>query len=158
MFTTGHYLGFLGVAIAVVFSGFGSALGVAKAGQALAGVCAEKPDRFSKCLLLELLPATQGLYGFIIGFLILLRMGVLGGLAELSVEQGIGFLISGIPVGLVGLVSAIYQGKVAAAGIVMVGKRPEMMGRAMTSTAIVEMYAIFSLIISFFLCFMGVIQ
>lgn len=156
MFTTGHYLGFLGAAIAIIFAGMGSAIGVSKAGQALSGVCAEKPERFSKCLLLELLPATQGLYGFIIAFLIIMKMGVLGTLADVSTAQGIGYLVSGLPIGLVGLFSAIYQGKVAASGIVMVGKRPELLGRAMTSAAIVEMYAIFALIVSFFLCFMGI--
>lgn len=156
MFTIGHYLGFLGAAIAVGLSGIGSAIGVSKAGQALSGVCAEHPDRFSKCLLLELLPATQGLYGFIVGFLIILKMGVLGGLADISFEQGMGLVFGALPIGIVGLFSAVYQGKVAASGIMMLGKQPQLLGRAMTSAAIVEMYAIFSLIISFFLCYMGI--
>ena len=155
MLTVGHYLGFLGAAIAVIFAGAGSAIGVSKAGQSLAGVCAEKPDRFSKCLILELLPATQGLYGFIIAFLIVLKMGVLdGSFPPITTEQGFALVFGAMPIGIVGFFSAVYQGKVAAAGIMMVGKHPETSGRAMTSTAIVEMYAIFALIISFFLCFM----
>lgn len=156
MLTVGHYLGFLGAAIAVIFAGAGSAIGVSKAGQALAGVCAEKPERFSKCLILQLLPATQGLYGFIIAFLIVLKMGVLSGLQPITLEQGFALVFGAMPIGFVGFFSAVYQGKVAAAGIMMVGKHPETSGRAMTSTAIVEMYAIFALIISFFLCFIGI--
>lgn len=50
----------LGVAFAAVLAGIGSAIGVGKAGQAAAGVVAEQPDRFGNCMVLQLLPGSQG--------------------------------------------------------------------------------------------------
>ena len=57
-----------GAAMAAVMAGVGSALGVGLAGQASAGVVSEDPDRFGSCLLLQLLPGTQGIYGLLIAF------------------------------------------------------------------------------------------
>ena len=67
----GLALAVLGGSIAVIFGGIGSAIGVGLAGQAGAGVTAEKPELFGKVLVLEALPATQGIYGFLVGFLAL---------------------------------------------------------------------------------------
>ena len=50
----------LGAAIAVLFAGAGSALGVGIAGQAAAGVVSEDPSKFAKVLIIQLLPGTQG--------------------------------------------------------------------------------------------------
>ena len=66
----GLVLGVLSVVIAVLFSGMGSAKGVGRAGEAAAGVVIEEPEKFGKSLVLQLLPGTQGLYGFVIGILI----------------------------------------------------------------------------------------
>ena len=51
--------------------------------------------------------------------------------------------------GLGGLLSAIYQGKVAASGIFLTAKRPEETGKGIILTAMVETYAVLSLLISF---------
>ena len=66
----GLILGALGVAVAVLFSGIGSAKGLSIVGQAAAGLVSEEPEKFGKSLILQLLPGTQGLYGFVIGLLI----------------------------------------------------------------------------------------
>ena len=81
---------FCGAAIAVLLAGAGSAIGVGIAGQAAAGVVTEDPGKFAKVLILQLLPGTQGLYGLLIGFITLSKIGILGGgLAEVDVTTGL---------------------------------------------------------------------
>ena len=68
-----------GAAMAAAMAGIGSAIGVGQAGQASAGVVSEDPDRFGSCLLLQLLPGTQGIYGLLIAFVIATKAGLLSG-------------------------------------------------------------------------------
>ena len=110
----GQILALVGAALAVIMGGIGSAYGVAIAGQATAGVVAENDEAFGKCLVLQVLPGTQGIYGFLIGFIVLIKTNVLGGMISLTNEQGWLVLASCLPIAIVGLVSAIYQGRVAA--------------------------------------------
>ena len=140
-----------GAAMAAVMAGVGSAIGVGLAGQASAGVVSEDPDRFGSCLLLQLLPGTQGIYGLLIAFVIATKAGLLSGGAAISPTAGLNLLIAAIPVAFGGLLSAISQGKVAVAGINLVAKKPEEQGKAMLMTVMVETYAVLSLLISFLL-------
>lgn len=139
-----------GAAIAVLLAGAGSAIGVGIAGQAAAGVVTEDPGKFAKVLILQLLPGTQGLYGLLIGFITLSKIGILGGgLAEVDVTTGLLILAACLPIGIVGLISGRSQGKTAAASIGIIVKRPEQFGKAMLFPAMVETYAILALLISF---------
>ena len=140
-----------GAAMAAVLAGIGSAVGVGMAGQAAAGVVSEDPDRFGSCLLLQLLPGTQGIYGLLIAFVIATKAGLLGGGSMLAVTPGLNLLLAAIPVAFGGLFSAIAQGKVACAGINLVAKKPEEQGKAMLMTVMVETYAVLSLLFSFLL-------
>ncbi|MEG2413462.1 MAG: V-type ATP synthase subunit K [Clostridia bacterium] len=152
---TGTAIALLGAALAVFMCGIGSSIGVAKAGQAAAGVIAEDNSKFSKVLLLQLLPATQGIYGFAIGFMVLIKLNALGGaITMLSIGSGIGMMCACLPIAISGLVSAIYQSKVAIAGISLVGKRTEDFGKGMIMTAMVETYALLGLLISFLAVFL----
>ena len=102
----------LGAAVAVFLAGAGSALGVGIAGQAASGVMAEDPSKFAKVLILQLLPGTQGLYGLIIGFVTLSKIGLLGGgPVDVSVQTGLLILAACLPIGIVGLISGKSQGK-----------------------------------------------
>ena len=65
----------LGAAVAVLFAGCGSAIGVGIAGQAASGVVTEDPSKFAKVLIIQLLPGTQGLYGLLVGFITLSKIG-----------------------------------------------------------------------------------
>ena len=147
----GIVYGLLGAAVAVLLSGTGSAIGVGIAGQAASGVVTEDPSKFAKVLIIQLLPGTQGLYGLLIGFITLSKIGVLGGgLADLSVQTGLLILAACLPIGVVGLLSAIAQGKTAAAAIdIRIAKKPDQFGKAMLFPAMVETYAILALLISF---------
>ena len=108
----------LGAAVAVLFAGAGSAIGVGIAGQAAAGVVTEDPSKFAKVLIIQLLPGTQGLYGLLVGFITLSNIGILGGdIAQIDVKTGLLILAACLPIGIVGLLSGIAQGKTAAASM-----------------------------------------
>lgn len=90
----GGFLAVLGGALAVILSGMGSAKGVGIVGQAAAGLLSEEPDRFGQTLLLQALPGTQGIYGLIVAFLVMVKIGLLGGdrrrLRKPDVDAGAG--------------------------------------------------------------------
>ena len=139
----------LGAAVAVFLAGAGSAIGVGIAGQAAAGVVTEDPSKFAKVLVIQLLPGTQGIYGLLVGFLTLSKIGLLGGgAADLTPQTGLLILAACLPVGIVGLISGRSQGQAAAASIGIVAKKPEQFGKAMLFPAMVETYAILALLIS----------
>ena len=147
--TIGQILALVGVGIAVILSGMGSSKGVGLAGET-AGVSSENPEVSSKLLVLQLLPATQGIYGFLVGIIVLINTGVLGGaMKAVSLEQGIAYIIACLPIGVVGYYSAIRQARVASAGMLMTGQRPEMSGKGVTMAVMVETYAVFALLVSF---------
>ena len=62
------------MALAVILPGIGSAKGVGIVGEAVAGLTTEEPEKFGKGLILQLLPGTQGLYGFVIGLMVLPKL------------------------------------------------------------------------------------
>ena len=74
---SGGVLACLGAAFAAGLAGIGSAVGVGIAGQAAAGVVSEDPNKFSKVLVLQVLPGTQGIYGLLIAFIIMVKIGLL---------------------------------------------------------------------------------
>jgi len=139
----------IGAALAVFLAGAGSAIGVGIAGQAAAGVVTEDPSKFAKVLIMQLLPGTQGIYGLLVGFITLSNIGLLSGApADVSVQNGLLILAACLPIGVVGLISAIHQGKTSAASIGIIAKKPEQFGKAMLFPAMVETYAILALLIS----------
>ncbi len=143
---------FLGGALAVILGGIGSAIGIGLAGQAASGVMSEDPEKFGSLLLLVALPGTQGIYGFLSGFLVMLKLGVTAGkLVVPPVHQGLQILIACLPVAFAGLVSAIHQGKVCASGIYMVAKQPKEMTKPLVLGALVETYAVLGLLITILL-------
>lgn len=150
----GTFLAYAGVAIAVILSGMGSSKGVGYVGEAMSGVIAEDPGKFGQLLVLQALPATQGIYGFIVGFVVMLQTGMLGGtVGSLTLGTGAYIFAACLPIGFVGYVSGKCQGRVAAAGVNIVSKRPEEVSKAMVAAAMVETYAILSLLISLLLIF-----
>lgn len=145
----------LGAALAACLAGAGSAIGVGIAGQAAAGVVTEDPNKFSKVLVLQLLPGTQGIYGLLIAFICLSQVGVIGEPQEITLAKGIMYFCACLPMAIAGLVSAKYQGKAAVSCIGLVAKKPDQFGKAMIFPAMVETYAILALLISL-LSIMGV--
>lgn len=146
----GIFFAMLGAAIASGLAGTGSAKGCGVAGEAAAGVIAEDPSKFGLTLLLQALPGTQGIYGTLMAFLVLNKIGAISGnFVNIDAVTGLLIMFSCIPVGLVGWTSGYAQGKTCAAGICMIAKRPEEIAKGMVYGAMVETYAVLALLISF---------
>lgn len=148
---SGQNLALLGAALAAGLAGMGSAKGVGLVGEAASGLLTEDPTKFGKVLILQAIPGTQGIYGLITAFLIIFKIGLLGTPVELTVAQGAYFLMASFPIAIVGLYSGIKQGRVAASGVGLIAKRPDEVGKAITSAALVETYAIFAVLVSLLL-------
>ena len=138
----------LGMAVAAFLPGWGSARGVGIAGQSAAAVVSDDPSMFGKVLILQLLPGTQGIYGLLIAFITMSQIGLIGGSPEMSLAKGLAYLAACLPIGIVGLISAINQARASVASINLVAKRPDQFGKAMIFPAMVETYAILALLIS----------
>jgi V/A-type H+-transporting ATPase subunit K len=149
MNSLGLALAIIGAACASLFAGIGSAKGVGLVGEAAAGVVSVDPNKFSKVLILQLLPGTQGLYGLLTAILMLRKIGILGGdVVSLTTAQGLMFLGAAMPIAIVGLFSGIAQGRAAAAGVGITAKKPEHNGKGIIMAAMVETYAILALLVS----------
>lgn len=142
----GTIFAILGIAIAVVFSGAGSAKGVGHVGEAAAAVVIDEPRKFGKSMVLQLLPGTQGLYGFVIGLVVLLSLN-----QSMEFAKGLRILFACMPVGFVGYFSAISQGNVAYAGVEILAKNEEQYTKGIIYSVMVETYAILAFIISLIL-------
>ena len=146
----GLVFAYFGVAFSATLAGMGSANGVSIAANAADGVMAEDPDKFGQLVVLVALPGTQGIYGLLIGFLILMKVGGIGTPdTTLEAWRGLALFAGSLPMGIVGYVSGVAQGRAAAAGVGMVARKPEESGKAITTTVLVETYAVLALLISF---------
>ncbi len=136
----------LGAGIAAIMAGVGSIIGIGYPGRAAAGVLSEDPSKFGSLFLLVVLPGTQGFYGFVAAFLII------GNIANVTTSaQGLQLLVAALPIAFTGLLSGIHQGKVCAAGVNLVAKRPKEAMKGVIFAAMVETYAVLGLLITFFL-------
>lgn len=145
----GLLLALIGAALATILPGIGSAKGVGIVGQAAAGVVTEDPDKFGKALILQVIPGTQGFYGFVTTLIILNKIGILGGgVKSVSFAAGFYIFMASLPIAFVGWRSAISQGKAAVAGISILAKRPEHMFKGVLFAAMVETYAVIALVTS----------
>lgn len=143
----GVVFGSLGV-VSALLAAIGSAKGLSIVGQAASGLVPEEPQKFGKTLILQLLPGTQGLYGFVIGLLILLQLS-----GTTTLEQGMYLAAVGMPIGFVGWGSAVSQGKVAASGIGILAKNEEQTTKGIIYSVMVETYALLAFVISLLLFF-----
>jgi len=148
----GLFLAILGAALAVALSGTGSAKGIGLVGTAASGAMSEDPKKFGKFILLVALPGTQGIYGFVMGFLTIQKIGLLTGqVVDLTIWQGLEVLFMNLPIAIAGLFSAIHQGKVCAAGVNLISKQEGEMGKALVMGVLVEFYAVLGLLVSIFI-------
>ncbi|OGC05917.1 permease [candidate division WOR-1 bacterium RIFOXYD2_FULL_36_8] len=135
-----------GAAITAFLGAVGSAWGIAIASEAAGGVLTEDPEKFGRVLVLLALPGTQGFYAFLGMFYVMLKINLLKGGMPIDLSTGLQLCFAALPVGVVGLFSAYYQGRASAAGILLLAKRPEEMGKAVILPAMVETYAVVGLL------------
>ena len=150
MTSLGTGIAFLGAILAVGLACAGSGRGVGLAGEAGAGVIAEDPSKFAQCLILEIIPGTQGLYGLVIWFFAMMKMGFFAtGVPDLSLSVGLQYFAACLPMGIGGYFTAIAQGRCAAAGVMAVARRGDQMAKGLIFAIMVEFYAILCLLASF---------
>lgn len=142
----GYTIAMIGIALCVLLCGIGSCIGLYKTSTAAAGVLGEDPKKFGKVMVLVLLPATQGIYGFIIGI-------IASGYLQQGMDTAMGWAMLGavLPMAISGLVSGFFQGKSAANCIYAVGKQESLSGKLIVYPGMIEFYAILGLIISIML-------
>lgn len=142
----------MGAAVAAILAGIGSAIGTGTVGRVASGLVSEEPEKFGKVLLLQALPGTQGIYGFLAAIMAMQKVGLLGGdLAIITSAIGWNIFFACLPIALTGLISGIYQGKVAASAVGIVAKKPGELGKGIILAAVVETYAVLGLLISILL-------
>jgi V/A-type H+-transporting ATPase subunit K len=144
-----------GAAVATAIAGIGSSIGICTAARAAGGVLSEKPERYGSLMLLVLLPSTQGIYGFVIAVMVMVKLQIIGGTPiDLTVMQGLEILAASLPVAIAGMFSGVQQGQACASGIIMTAKRPELSVKAgVLYAAMIEFYAILGFLISLLLVF-----
>jgi V/A-type H+-transporting ATPase subunit K len=154
----GLTLALVGAGLATLMAGIGSAIGIGIAGRSAAGVLTEKPERYGQMFIMVVLPGTQGFYGFLAAFLVMLNLDFFGeGPPEVSAKIGWQVLAACLPIAFAGMMSAIHQGKVCSAGILMAAKRPEMAFKAGVVYAVmVEVYAVLGLLVTMFMLMFGI--
>ncbi|MBN1899915.1 V-type ATP synthase subunit K [Candidatus Sumerlaeota bacterium] len=147
--TLGMAFALLGAGLTLALGGVGSSIGVGLAGMTAAGVITEDPKKFGKLIPFVALPGTQGVYGLLLFFYVC-RQKLLFWTSTTPVyptmDQGFELFFVGLAAGIVLLVSAIYQGKVAAATIGVIAKKPEQLGKSLILPAFVETYAVLALV------------
>ena len=142
----GQAIAAIGLALCAGLCGAGSAIGLYHTGSAASGVLAEDPKKFSKVLILVVLPATQGIYGFVLG---IMGMGSLSTITTLG--AGLKMFGAALPLAISGFISGIFQGKTAVGGIYAIAKNESLSGKLILFPAMVETYAILGLVVSILL-------
>ncbi len=89
---------------------------------------------------------SQRVYAFLV-------LGAVGN--GIDVSRGLQLFFASLPVGICGLVSGIWQGRVSAAGMQLIARRPKQMGQAIILPAMVETFAVFGLLASILLMNLG---
>lgn len=146
---TGQSIALVATTLTATISGWGSAKAVGSVGTVVSGALTEDPSKFGKLLILQALPGTQGIYGLITWFVFMIFSGFMTGAPkDLTFAQGWMIFGACLPMMIIGFFSAVHQGRVAAAGCSLVGKRPEEQSKAIVLAAMVETYAIFALLVS----------
>lgn len=151
-------LALTGAALATFMAGIGSSIGIGIAGRSATGVLSEKPERYGQMFIMVVLPGTQGFYGFLAAFLVMLNLNFFNADPVMTVnfKTGVAILAACLPIAFAGMLSAIHQGKVCAAGILMTAKRPEMAFKAGVVYAVmVEVYAVLGLLVTMFILLNG---
>jgi F0F1-type ATP synthase membrane subunit c/vacuolar-type H+-ATPase subunit K len=85
----GMTLALVGAGAAALLAGIGSAIGIGIAGRSATGVLSEKPERYGQMFIMVVLPGTQGFYGFLAAFLVMLNLGFFGAGPLFSVDSAL---------------------------------------------------------------------
>ena len=132
-------LAYLGIALMTGLTFIGSSYGVTIAGNAVVGAMKKNPDALGTYIALSALPSSQGLYGFVGYFMILVD--------SITMLNATAIFGAGLVLGFAGLFSSIRQAEVCANGIAGVGAGHNVFGATMVMAVFPELYAILALLV-----------
>ncbi len=158
-FSIGFGVALAGGALAAGMGAAGSAIGCGLAGEMAAGVLSEDPDKFGQMLILQALPGTQAIYSLVVAILVMVKLQVFGGssgLYDLPLAKGIAVFAACLPCMLGEFVSAIWQGRASVGAAGLVAKRPDAFGKSVILPALVETFALLSLIATILLLMIAI--
>lgn len=151
---TGQPLAFFGIALAIGLCTTGSAMGLGIVGEAGTGLMTEDPSKFAPILILQVVPSTNGIYGFVFGMLCMVRLNMFGDeMIYLTFQDGALLLFASLPIALTGLVAAVTQARIVAGIINLIAKRPEDMAKGILVAVMVEFFTIVALLASILMLF-----
>ena len=133
------YLAYFGPIILLSFGCCGSAIGCYVASMASHAAMARVEEGHGKFIAMASVPSSQAIYGFILMILMFnkIKAGELSAINGIAIGTGVGLALS---------VSAIFQGKVAAAGIQASLKQPAVYGKCYAAIGILESFALFAFV------------
>lgn len=129
----------VGPALALGLASIGSSIGCGIAGLASHAVMSRVEEGHGKFIGMAATPSSQVIYGFIL--MLLMSQKIIAG--SLSPLSGIGI---GLSSGLGIMMSAVYQGRVAAAGIQASARQPAVYGKCFAAIGIIESFALFAFV------------
>ena len=136
----------LGMALVVAIPGYNSGVGVGMVGEAATGLLVDEPEKFGLSLLLQMMPASQGLYGFVIAIMTLSRLHV-----GMGLQEGLYILVATLPMTIVGGPTALAQARVALAGIQLLARNENETTKNIIYAVMVETYALLAFVSSIIL-------
>lgn len=136
----------LGMALVVIIPGYNSGVGVGMVGEATTGLLMDEPEKFGKSLILQMMPASQGLYGFVIAIMTLSRLRV-----DMGLQEGLYILVACLPMTIVGAPTALAQARVAVAGVQLLARNEDEMTKNVIYAVMVETYALLAFVSSIIL-------
>lgn len=144
-------LAYIGIALMVSMTAFGSVLGLTICGKTVVGAMKKDPTKMGQYIGLSALPSSQGLYGFIGWYFANQLVN-----PEMTYQVAIAILLCGLTLGICGLYSAIRQGQVLAQGIAATADGHNVTAATMVMAVFPELYAILGLLVALltFLSFM----
>lgn len=124
--------------------------GVGRVGEAGSGLLTVEPSKFSRILIFQILPGTQGLYGLVVWFLALMKLGFFSGaLVQFSLMEGIKFFAACMPVAIGGFIFGGTQGRICSNGLAMVAKRQSDLSKSIIMAIMMEFYSILAFLATF---------
>lgn len=136
-------LAYLGIFSMVGLAGIGSTIGLFYCGQAVTGAMKKDPTQMGKYIGLSALPSSQGLYGFVAYFFAINLIT-----PEMPFMTAIAILLMGLLMGVMGVITAIKQGKILAGGIAATADGHEVFASTMVMAVFPELYAILALLVN----------
>jgi V/A-type H+-transporting ATPase subunit K len=133
------------IAIAIITgsSFFASALGVTICGKTVIGAMKKNPDAFGSYLALSALPSSQGLYGFVMFFMLQKFI-----VPEVTAFQAWVILFISFMVAFIGIYASYRQAQVCANGITATAEGHNVTAATLVMAVFPELYAILALLVT----------